>query len=316
MSTEPKEQTKALNPLKKLDAEIASAKSVKDLLKIDIVSNRYIANYQAGTGLKDGKERYEREAFAFMELANSKPEIMECDPVSIFAGFIKAGVTGLSFSSSKLSVYPRNVKQKDGSFKKFLVVTPDAHGKKEMMERMPSIKKIDEGVLIFTKDEFKYDSIAKKVTKHEQVWPRPEANETNVEGVYCTIHFTDGHREEILLDRHELKKARDKSTNVSYVDGQKVKDGGELWRTHYGEACKKSTYNRAHKVHYKVPETAVIYQAFESPEEPIDTTYQEEKSEEPDFTTEPTESMSDAEVVVDEPKEKEKPKRTRPTIDL
>lgn len=287
------DQSKALNPLKAMEQQIATAKNVKDLLKIDVVSNRYIANYEAGTGRKDGKERFEREAFAFMELANNKPDIMECDPISIFAGFIKAGVTGLSFGSSKLSVYPRGVKQKDGSYKKHLVVEPDAHGKKEMLERMPNIKKIDEGVVVFKGDEFEYSPVIKQVTKHVQKWPVPKAGEDTVIAAYVSIHFEDNHREDIVLSLEELKIARSKS---------KMEGGGELWKTHFAEACKKTCYNRAYKVLYKMPDTAVIFKQYDQ-EETTDTTYQEVSA--------PAE-----EVVAEELVSEEKPKKKKKTVEI
>jgi len=209
MATESKEVAKKANPLKALETEIASAKNVKDLLKINVISNRYIANYEAGTGRKDGAEKYEREAFAFMELANNKPEIMNCDKVSIFAGFIKAGLTGLSFSNTRLSVYPRGGK---------LVVEPDAHGKKEMMERMATIKKIDEGVVVFNGDVFLVDPHAKKVTKHEQKFPTPAASKENVIAAYCTIHFSDNTFQDVVMSINEIEKARSKSPLILISD--------------------------------------------------------------------------------------------------
>lgn len=265
------DEKKVMNPLRKLEQEVSVAKNVKDILKISLLSDRYIANYQAVSGRKDGRERFEREAFAFIDLVNSKPEIMECDPFSIMAGFIKASTTGCSFTDGKLSVYPRGVKQKDGSFKKMLVVSPDAHGKREMLERMPTIKEIVEGVVVYNKDKFVYDAKNKKVITHEQEFPSPAPSEETVKGAYCTVMFTDGTSKEVVLTLHELKAARSKSPNVSYIekDGQnvKVRDGGELWNKFYGEACKKSTYNRAFKIYHKLPETAMTFPQWEAPEE-------------------------------------------------
>jgi recombinational DNA repair protein RecT len=282
---ESKEVSKQVNPLKALDSQIKSATSVKELLKIDIVSNRYISNYEAGTGRKDGKEKYEREAFAFMELANTNAEIMKCDPVSIFAGFIKAGLTGLSFSSNRLSVYPRGGK---------LVVEPDAHGKREMLERMTTIRKIDEGTVVFNNDQFSFDPKNKKVVKHEQEFPLPKASEETVKAVYATVHFTDKHTEDYVMSLEELKIARSKS---------KMQEGGMLWKQHYGEACKKSVYNRIFKVLYQVPDTATIYKQFEVAEDVpysdvSDEQKPEEKREDNFMTSEaPSEKFEDASII-------------------
>lgn len=267
------------NPLKQLEMTIAEAKNVKDLLQISVVSNRYIKNFEAATGRSDGAETFEREAFAFIELANNKPDIMKADKMSIFAGFVKAASTGLSFSSGKLSVYVRGGK---------LVVDPDAHGKKEMLERMPDIKKVDEGILVYAGDEFRFDSVAKRVTKHEQVWPRPKASEENIAGAYCTVHFTDGHREDVLVDIEEIKIARSKAPTQN------------VWNQHFGEMCKKTTYNRAKKVLYKQPNTVVLFGAWEG-KETEDVTHQEVRPENVDEDG----VVTDAEVVEQEDPEKE-----------
>ena len=302
MSTEKKE---VMNPLRKLEQEVSVAKNVKDILKINLLADRYIANYQAISGREDGRARFEREAFAFIELVSNKPDIMDCDPFSVMAGFIKAGVTGLSFTDGKLSVYPRGVKQKDGTYKKNLVVEPDAHGKKEMLERMPTIKKIDEGVVVFRKDVFVYDPHKKQVSKHEQAWPVPNPSEETVIGAYCTIHFSDNHTEDIVLSLEELKKARSKS---------KMKDGGELWVTFYGEACKKSTYNRAFKVHHKMPSTVFVFPEYEGGDDDVDKKLPPQNNDAPDFSSgnsgnaqseEESSDFIDAEVV-DEPIKEEK----------
>lgn len=296
------------NPIKKLESDIALAKNVKELLKINVISNRYIANYQAGTGRKDGAEKFEREAFAFMEIANSKPEIMNCDKMSIFAGFIKAGLTGLSFSSNRLSVYARGGK---------LVVEPDAHGKREMMERMPTIRKIDEAVVVFKGDVFKVDRHAKRVTKHEQEFPTPKATKENVIAAYCTIHFTDDSFEDVVMSIDQIEIARAKSQQPN----------GMMWGGSYEEACKKTTYNRAHKIHYKVPETAVLFKQYE-PEETTDSSYQEvadetqlsevvnEEVKKEEVKKESNDLHQDAEIVHEEEKKPAPAKKKRGDIDL
>lgn len=262
-----------INPLKQFEQQVAVAKNVKDILKIDIVKNRYIANFTALTGRSDGLQVFEQEAFAFIDLVNTKPEIMECDPFSIVAGLIRASTYGLSFSGNDLSVYPRGVKQKDGSFKKALVVEPQAHGKKRLLARVAGIKKIDEGVVVYKDDTFAYSPKLKQVTKHEQKWPVPVASEDTVIAAYCTVHFEDGHTEDVIVNNHRLKAARAAS---------KMTNGGDLWIKYYEEACKKTTYNAAFKVHWKKPETAVLFQQWEAPDDQPET--QDITSEEVDPT--------------------------------
>lgn len=252
MAEENKTQDVAkINPLKQFEMAISGAKQIKDLLKIDAVKNRHVANYQGMSGRNDGLNFFEQEANAFIFLTTLKPEILECDRMSIIQGFLHGADFALSFQGNDLSVYPRNVKQLDGSFKKMLVVEPQAHGKRRLLQKMPRIKEVMTGVLIYKDEVFEYDRKQKKVLKHVSKWPEPEANETTVEGAYCTIVFSDKTEREVVVNRHELKKARNAS---------KMTDGGELWKTHYGEAAKKTAYNRAFKEYWEKPKTEALFQ--------------------------------------------------------
>lgn len=261
------QQVSKVNPIKALDQAIAAAKNAKELLSIDQVSKRFIANYQAATGRKDGLERYEQEKFAFMEIVNNNPDIMQCDPFSIFAGFVKAGSFGLSFTEPhKLYAIAKSVKQKDNTFKKVLSVESSAHGKKELLERMPNVKRILPAQVVFSKDVFKYSPLKKQVTVHEQDFPLPNPSEQTVIAAYARIEYHNGDVEDVVLSVEELKKARAAS---------KMQDGGKLWTTHYGEAAKKSVYNRMFKEKYRKPDTAVLYPQFEPREEVIEAEHAE-----------------------------------------
>lgn len=314
MST-PEKQTQALNPLKRLEQDLAAAKNVKDMVQIPFVRDRFIKNYEAVSQRKDGEARYEKEVFAFTEIAYKIPDISQCDPFSVFAAFVKAGTTGLSFSDgNKLYPIVRSMKQKDGTFKKILTVDIGAHGKREMIDKMPNIDRMDEAVVVFNEDDFEYSPLDKKVTKHTQKWGKstPKPGEDTVKAVYVSVHFKGGRREEVVMNIHELKAARSKS---------KMNEGGALWIEHYGEAAKKSVYNRAFKVHYKYPDTAMVFSQFEPEEETIEKQY--ETVREPDFTSDLDNQVNhDASVgkeeiptaeVVDEPvKEVRKKKEKKP----
>jgi phage RecT family recombinase len=244
-----------INPLKKLEMEVSAAKGMKDIVKIDVVKNRFMENYKAATGRTDALQYYEREALAFIELANNKPDIMECDPFSIMAGFARASTYGLPIGSGKLSIYPQGVKQKDGSYKQMLIVKPDAHGKKELLTRMPTIKKVDEPVLVFKDDIFSFSPKKKEVIDHQIKFPIPKASKDNVIACYCTVHLTSG-PEDVLMTIDEIEAARKRSKQPD----------GMMWKDHYPEACKKTLYNRAYKIHYQQPDTIVLYKQWEVPE--------------------------------------------------
>ena len=314
MATE--EIKKPENPIKALERQIQSAKTVKDVLKVPFAKDRYIANFQAMSGRTDGLQQFESEAFNFMELANAKPEIMQCDKFSIIAGFMRAAVWNLSFMGNDLSVYPRGGK---------LVVEPQAHGKRRLLEKMPGVKEVKEGVIVFDKDEFEADVANDKVIKHKQKWPRPEAKPENVTGAYCRIVYDNGTTRDIIIDSSEIAKARKAS---------KMQDGGALWTQYYGEAVKKTAYNRAFKVMWRKPEASVLYEQWEAPEggEDIPEAQVMEPSEPvmPDdnlmkniqLTVEPAHEEVDPEtgevtIVADkkreEPKKDERPRRVRPS---
>jgi recombinational DNA repair protein RecT len=309
------EPKKVENPIKALERQIQGAKTVKDVLKMEFAKDRYVKNFQAMSGRTDGLQQFESEAFNFMELANNKPEIMGADKFSIIAGFMRAGVWNLSFQGSDLSVYVRGGK---------LVVEPQAHGKRKLIEKMPGVKEVHEGILIFTKDEFEYDVATEKVIKHKQTWPRPEAKPENVLGAYVTIEYKNGDKIQVVVDQSEIAKARKAS---------KMQDGGALWTQYYGEACKKTAYNRAFKVKWRKPEASVLYEQWEAPEggsddftadaqvvehtEPImpDDTFQTTPSGDTVDTSSGEVIMPTIEVKKEEPtKEREKgPRRTRPS---
>src|SRR6478752_4929172 len=102
MADQPKE-----HPIKALERQISTAKSVRDVLRLDFARDRYVNNFQAMSGRQDGLQQFEAEALNFMELANNKPEIMNADKFSIVAGFMRAAVWNLSFMGNDLSVFVR-----------------------------------------------------------------------------------------------------------------------------------------------------------------------------------------------------------------
>lgn len=256
------------NPIKALEQQISVAKNIKDLLAIDAVKNRHIANYQAVTNRIDGISKYERDVFSFMEKVNANPDLLQCDPFSVFAAFVKVGSYGVS--ADRIYLRSQGVKQKDGSYKQMMKVDPDPFAKKEMLERMTTIKRINDPVLVFNKDQFSYSPKQKIVTKHEITFPVPRPSEETIMAVYVTVDWADGRSQDYILSLEELKIRRSKST---------MKEGGQLWQTHYGEAAKKSVINYVFKVEYKQPDAVILYKQYEAPEEEektIDLPAQEE----------------------------------------
>ena len=261
--TDQKQELQKVNPIKALEKSIAEAKNVKDLLSIPAIHNRYVKNYEMGTGRHDGEARYERDLFSYIEKVNNNAELLECDPFSHFAAFVKIGTYGVS--PDKIYLQPQGVKQKDGSYKKVVKVSTDPFAKKELLERMPTILRVGDPMLVFNADTFKVDPKNKKVLKHEQEFPQPKASEETIKAVYLTVDWAGGYSTEYWLSLEELKTRRSKS---------KMNGGGALWQEHFGEAAKKSVINYLFKAEYKAPETQMLFPQYEqavvADEEPTD----------------------------------------------
>ena len=86
-----------MSALKKIEEQLASAPSIKAMMQLNMVQERFIANYEAVTGKKDGSTRFQSEVFAYLEIVNDKPDLMKADRFSHFAAIIKAG-TGVQKS--------------------------------------------------------------------------------------------------------------------------------------------------------------------------------------------------------------------------
>lgn len=241
-----------VNPVTALTQAISAAKDMKDLLSISAVRNRYIQNYKLGTGRADGDARYERDVFAFQEKVSGNEALMACDPFSIFAAFVKVGTYGVH--PDKIYLQPQGVKQKDNTYKQIMKVSLDPFGKKELLERMPTIKRVNDPQLVFVGEEFEVDAIAKRVTKHKVKFPLPNPSEETVMAVWINVEFADRERD-YWLSLEELKKRRAAS---------KMQGGGALWGIHYGEAAKKSIINYLYKAEYKAPETQMIFPQYEN----------------------------------------------------
>lgn len=251
MSTENK-QVQRVNPVKALETAIQSARSTNEVLLIPAVKDRYIKNYEMATGNPDGAAKYERDKFAFIEKVNANPELMNCDPLSIMASFMKLATYGVH--PDKIYLQPQGAKQKDNTYKQFMKVSLDPFGKKEVLERMSTIKRVEDPQLVFNEDEFEVDPRAKRVTVHKSKFPLPKPSEATVKAVYVTVVFADDRERDYWLSLEELKIRRSKS---------KMNGGGELWGTHYGEAAKKSVINYLYKSEYKAPETNKLFPKYE-----------------------------------------------------
>jgi recombinational DNA repair protein RecT len=286
-------------------AKLEKAKDLKEMLLLPEVVDRFVKNYQKTTGKKDGLQRFEQEVFNFLSIAQDNPEIAKCERFSHYAAIIKAGTTGLSFRDGHL--YPVVYKY-DGGKRLILKTDIGAHGKREMLMRMPNIKFVGEAQIIFKGDTFKYDPVNRKVLDHtfsldmkRVVEKTPHYNEQkrltkveilNVLGVYCPIDFIeDGkiRREDVLLTIDDIRGSIVKAKTLV------------IWFANTGEMIKKGSYNRAFKLYHRYPEGEITdYQAFDADDDFTAPVVPEEKKQPIQQKKNKDSSISDAEVVQDD----------------
>lgn len=220
--------------LMKIEKQLATPKTIKAMLQLDLVRDRFITNYEKTTGHKDGPQRYEQEIFNYMEIVNANEKLQKADRFSHFAAIVKAGTTGLSFGEGHLYPIPRYSKD----LKKVIVYTQIGnYGKRELLQRQPDIIRVDEAQVVFKKDEFAYDKLSSKVTKHVSV--EIDGGWDDITAAYVRVHFTDKTIKDVMLPKSQLVIARSKAPTDN------------IWKENPIEMCKKSCYGRAYKAYRK-----------------------------------------------------------------
>lgn len=237
MSTENK------NQLATLDQKIQQAKSVKDLFLLPDLRDRFIKNYEAVTGRKDGENRLEQERFAYLQIIAEKPELQQADKFYHFSALVYAGTTGLSFRDNKLYVIPNG---KGG-----LKVQSSPAGKREMFCMMPDVAEAPEATLVMVGDLFVEDKLTKTVKVHESTKDSKEdPTVDNIRAAYQRIIYKNGKIKDVIVYKADLLKAKAKT---------RAKSEEGFWQQWPGEACKKVATNRAFRLYHKYPDNVVLY---------------------------------------------------------
>ena len=266
------------NKLQVVQKELAAAGSVKAMFALPLVQDRFITNYAKTTGKTDGIQRFEQEVLNFLEIGSQNPAILKCDRFSIFAAIVKAGTTGLSFRDGHLYPIP---------YGNTLKTSIGAHGKREMLMRMPTIEFVSEAQLVMKNDKFVYDKANSIVMEHPvDMMKKVDLTIENIMGAYFRIEFTGGRVIDVLMTQDELLKAKAAS-----------KSQGGPWKSWPGEMCKKSVYNRGYKLYHRYPEGE--YNAFpeydddSETKEPAPAPAPAKKSEEKKAPAKPAEAATD-----------------------
>lgn len=228
-----------MSGLKKMNEELASAKSIKDALSLSFVKDTFIRNYQAITGRSDGHNRFMSEVFHYLEILNENDKLKNADRFSHFAAIVKAGTTGLSFGKEG-QLYPI-------VYGTVVKVQIGAHGKRELLRRMPNLKFIGEGQVILKGDTFRHDKINNILLEHIASEKQPALTLENIIAAYVRLEFKDKPID-VVVYHEDIVKAKSKS---------KDKREDNTWNTWPSQMAVKVAYNRAYKLYYSVPQIEV-----------------------------------------------------------
>jgi recombinational DNA repair protein RecT len=240
-----------MSNLKKQEQALAQAPSVKAALQVDFVKERFVKNYEAVTGRKDGDNRFQSEVFHYLDLVNQNPKLQSADRFSHFAALVKAGTTGLSFGKEG-QLYPI-------LYGNIVKVQIGAHGRRELLRRMPNVKQVLEGQVVLKGDVFKHDKMNGRVLEHVSSEKDVPMTLDNIRAAYVRIIWKDNTYNDVVVYHEELLKAKAKSRDQRE---------GATWNEWPGQMSVKVAYNRAYKLYYSVPETQVTdLKEFDAPDE-------------------------------------------------
>lgn len=233
----------ATQGLAKLEQQLTAAPSIKAMFQIETVQERFISNYEAVTGKKDGVNRFSSEVFAYLDIISEKPDIANCDRFQHFKAIIRSATTGLSFRDNKLYIIP-------GPNKTIKIQSSPA-GKREMLEMMEDILQVPEPQLVMKGDKFQHDKMNNRVVEH--IATEKSAVETTMDNIlaaYVRIVYKDGRIIDTVVYHPDLVKARAKT---------KTRSEDTPWNVWTGEMCKKVATNRAFRLYHKYPDNVVTF---------------------------------------------------------
>ena len=255
-----------MSNLKQMNTALEKAKSPKEIFTIDFVQDRAIKNYQAVTGRKDGSNWYQGEVLAIMDIIAQKPDYAKADKMSIWGCLMTAGRKGLSIADGHMDLVPYN----KGAI---LKAEPNYKGLRKQMHDMEEIKFIHEAQVVWESDVFVHDKLNNRISKHESESVPKDTSLNNIKCAYVRIEFKDGHIADVVMYKHELLVAKNKSKN-------KFEDGP--WNVTPGEMCKKSVLKRANKIYYNKTQAEIADDEFskfkgddDEPETTVETTHEE-----------------------------------------
>lgn len=135
---------------------------VLDIVKADIVRDRFISIYDTLWGNGTGEAAYERESIYFNKLLREKPELQNGTRFSLFTAFIDLAICGLSLEQGARALcylIGRNVNigtRERPVWEGRVVLTISAYGELVLRARAGQIRHADNPVLVYENDEFSF----------------------------------------------------------------------------------------------------------------------------------------------------------------
>lgn len=224
-----------MSNLKKMDAALIAAPSVKAAIQLPFVHNMVVRNYEAITGKKDGENYFASQVFEFLSIINEKPDLQKCDRFSMMAALVKTASMGLSLQDGHVDL------MKYGTV---LKASPNYKGHRELLRRMPTVESVGEGVLVLKGEKFVWDKQNNKVIEHLGGDEETSLKLENIRYAYVRVKFTDGTSADVVVTNEELRKAKSKSKNQG---------DNSVWDQWTGQMAKKVPVHRAYTIYYKRP---------------------------------------------------------------
>lgn len=263
-----------MSALQQIEKQLSSAPNLKSALMENFVETRFITNYEAVTGRKDGKTKFQSTLLSYMERVAEKPDLMKAERFSHFAAIVKIGRMGLPLE--KLYIMPNG----SGGIK----VQSDPAGKRTQLEMMEEVKRVPEPQFVLKGDEFVHDKLNNVIDVHKSKHQGEAFTLQDIVCSYVRVAWKNGETTDVVVYNQDLTKAKAKSP---------AKSDHTFWVTYPGEAAKKVAINRAHRLYHKYPDNVVDYgdEDKNTDDAPKEVDAQE------DFVTAQAETVTDAEIV-------------------
>lgn len=269
------EQINSLNPL--------------DIVKHDLVKQRFITIHDTLWGAGTGDAAYERESIFFNRILSENDKLQKTTKFSIFCSFIDLAVSGLSLEpGTRALCYLQgrkvNIGTENGNkvYEPRLRLTVSGYGELVLRTRAGQIRHADNPVLVYEEDSFSFsDTDGRKTVSYTCNFPHKS---NKIVACYMRITRADGTIDYGIMLEEDWKRLEDYSArNNRYWDKdarQWVETPNELYKSRNGSIdsaflmakCIKHAFKAYPKVRVG-KYTAMESEVVDEPQPEIDDIY-------------------------------------------